>query len=194
MIVRACRAPGFTLIEVLVAIALLAILALMAWRGLDQVVAQRDRMEARTAESERVLRTLAQLERDLAMRVPDRLFAGRYGVGGALPLALELTGAGEGRDTLRVLRLQPDQEPRGVTYAVEEGRLVRTLGDVRGEAPASPVVMLEGVRRFDLRVLIGSGWVAPQEVPANLTAGIGAALQITIEQDGGLRYVQVVAL
>jgi general secretion pathway protein J len=194
MTMRAGRAAGFTLIEVLVAISLLAILAVMAWRGLDQVVAQRDRIEARTADSERVLRTLAQLERDLAMRVPDRLFAGRYGVGGTLPLAVELAGTGEGHDTLRVLRLQPEQEARGVTYAVEDGRLTRTLGDVRGQAPTPPVVMLEGVRRFDLRVLMGGAWVAPQELPARLADGVGTALQITIEQDAGLRYVQVVAL
>jgi hypothetical protein len=37
-------------------------------------------------------------------------------------------------------------------------------------------------------------WVAPQDLPAFMSAGEGKALQITIERDGGLRYIQVVAL
>jgi general secretion pathway protein J len=186
--------PGFTLIEVLVAITLLAVLAMMAWRGLDMVVSNRGRVEKGTADAERVLRTLAQVERDLAQRVPDRLFAGRYGVGGTLPLSLTVASIRDGRDTLSVIRRQDRQEPRAVTYALEDGHLMRLLGEAGGEQEADPNVMLEGVRRFDVRVLMGGNWVAPHELPAYMRAGAGRALQITIERDTGMRYVQVVAL
>lgn len=193
MTVRRRRAPGFTLIEVLVAISLLAILAVMAWRGLDQVMAQRARVDIGTEETERVLRTLGQVERDLAMRVPDPLFAGRYGVGGTLPLAVQIASHGEGRDTLSVLRLEAGRPARGITYAVEDGRLVRQPGQRPGEE-VEPVVMLENVRRFEVRVLMGGSWIAPKDLAANLAAGTGTALQIAIERDGGTRYEQVVAL
>jgi general secretion pathway protein J len=36
------RARGFTLIEMLVAIALLAVIALLSWRGLDSTIRGRD--------------------------------------------------------------------------------------------------------------------------------------------------------
>jgi len=185
---------GFTLVEILVAISLLALLALMTWRGLDQVVAQRERVDSETEQTERVLRTLAQVERDVARRVPDRLFAGRYGVGGTLPLAVQLASTADGRDTLSVLRMQDGSPARGVTYALEGGTLVRTLGEAAGQPEAEPVRLLDGVRRFDVRVLMGGQWIAPSQVPASLTLGAGSALQIGIERDGGARYVQVLAL
>jgi general secretion pathway protein J len=187
-------AAGFTLIEVLVAITLLAVLAVMAWRGLDMVISQRNRIETATSEAERVLRTLAQVERDLAQRVPDRLFAGRYREGGTLPLAMTVASAGDGLDILSVVRRQDRQNARGVTYALEDGRLMRRLGELTGQPDVDPIVMLEGVRRFDVRLLMGGDWVAPQEIPARAASGAGTALQITIERDTGMRYVQVVAL
>ena len=55
------RTAGFTLVEILVAISLLAVLGVMAWRGLDHVVAQRAHVDADTADTDRVLRTLAQI-------------------------------------------------------------------------------------------------------------------------------------
>jgi general secretion pathway protein J len=185
---------GFTLIEVLVAISLLALLAIMTWHGLGQVMAQRARIDDGTAETERVLRTLAQLERDLSQRVPDRLFAGRYGAAGVLPLALQLASTGEGADTLSVLRVQRGAPARGVTYAIEDKRLVRSLGEAPGQPTSVPVPMLDRVRRFEVRVLIGGEWVAPEQVQARLKAGTGNAVQISIEREDGVRYVQVVAL
>lgn len=181
---------GFTLVEVLVALTLLALLAVMTWRGLDQVMMQRARIDADTAEAQRVLRVLAQVERDLAKRVPDRLYAGRYGVGGTLPLALQLSSAGEGRDALEVLRLESGAIARGVRYAVEDGWLLRRL-DLPGSAP---VHLLPQVRRFDVRVLMGGQWTAPAQIRTRLDAGIASAIQIAIEREGGARYVQVLAL
>jgi len=43
----ACGAPGFTLVEVLVALALMAVLALLSWRGLDSMLRTRDITGAR---------------------------------------------------------------------------------------------------------------------------------------------------
>src|SRR5690606_41154958 len=48
-VMRACRrTAGFTLLELLVAVALMAILAVLSWRGLDSVLASREPIPAPT--------------------------------------------------------------------------------------------------------------------------------------------------
>lgn len=64
---------GFTLIEVMVAILLMAIVSLIAWRGLDSVTRADSHLQASTEQTEELLRTLHQLERDVALRVSTEL-------------------------------------------------------------------------------------------------------------------------
>lgn len=56
---------GFTLVEVLVAIALLAMLTGMAWRGIDGLLRAREAGEQSVARSSRLQTVVAQWERDL---------------------------------------------------------------------------------------------------------------------------------
>jgi len=187
------RSAGFTLVEILVAISLLAVLGVMAWRGLDHVVAQRAHVDADTADTDRVLRTLAQIERDLAQRVPDALFAGRYGVGASLPLALKLS-QDEGRDQIAVLRtLSGTQGARTVLYAVEDAQLVRHLSDETGKLDVDRVPMLDAVRSLEIRLLVGGQWATPEQMDA--APGVRAtAIRFTIERNDGARYVQVLQI
>ncbi len=59
------RAAGFTLIEVLVAMMIMAILAVMAWQGVDGIVRTRTASQARLEQLLRVNTVLAQFEQDL---------------------------------------------------------------------------------------------------------------------------------
>lgn len=56
---------GFTLIEVLVAMTIMAILAVMAWQGVDGIVRTRTASQARLEQLLRVNTVLAQFEQDL---------------------------------------------------------------------------------------------------------------------------------
>ena len=56
---------GFTLIELMVALAMLALLALMSWRGLDGMVRAREQTEARADEVLTLQMTLSQWAADL---------------------------------------------------------------------------------------------------------------------------------
>jgi general secretion pathway protein J len=56
---------GFTLVEVLVAIALLALMTGMAWRGIDGLLRAREAGEQSVARSSRLQTVVAQWERDL---------------------------------------------------------------------------------------------------------------------------------
>jgi len=59
---------GFTLIEVMVAIMLMAVVSLMAWRGLDSVTRADSHLQASTEQTETLLRALNQLQQDVSLR------------------------------------------------------------------------------------------------------------------------------
>lgn len=63
-------ARGFTLVEVLVALMVMALLAVMAWQGVDGIVRTRQRSQARLDEVLRMNTVLAQWEQDL-MQLQD---------------------------------------------------------------------------------------------------------------------------
>jgi general secretion pathway protein J len=57
---------GFTLVEVLVALGIMATLAVMSWQGIDSIVRTRDASQARLDQTLRLGTVLAQWEQDLA--------------------------------------------------------------------------------------------------------------------------------
>ena len=59
---------GFTLIEVMVAIMLMAVVSLIAWRGLDSVTRADQHLQASTEQTEVLLRALNQMQRDISLR------------------------------------------------------------------------------------------------------------------------------
>ena len=62
----ATRAAGFTLIEVLVAMVVMAIMSLMAWQGVDGIVRTRESNQVRLEQTLRLETVIAQWEQDLA--------------------------------------------------------------------------------------------------------------------------------
>ena len=64
---RAARQKGFTLIEVLVAIVVMAIMSLMAWQGVDGIVRARDANQSRLELTLRLETVISQWEQDLAL-------------------------------------------------------------------------------------------------------------------------------
>lgn len=76
-------ARGFTLVEVLVAMALMALMAAMAWRGIDGLLKSREVAQASVDRSTRLQTVMAQWEQDLAelqesQVVPALDFDGRH--------------------------------------------------------------------------------------------------------------------
>lgn len=60
------HAPGFTLVEVLVAMMVMAIMAVMAWQGVDGIVRTRDATQVRLEQTLRLNTVVAQWDQDLA--------------------------------------------------------------------------------------------------------------------------------
>jgi general secretion pathway protein J len=60
------RSRGFTLVEVLVALMIMAVLSTMAWQGIDGIVRARDISQAQLDRSLRLNTVIAQWDQDLA--------------------------------------------------------------------------------------------------------------------------------
>lgn len=102
------RSAGFTLVEVMIALFVLALMAAMAWQGVDIVVRSREASHTRTDALLRLQSTLQQWEADLRAAVDTQVVPG-----------LACDGA-----TLRLTRRQP-QGAQVVAWSVRAGALHR---------------------------------------------------------------------
>jgi prepilin-type N-terminal cleavage/methylation domain-containing protein len=120
------RARGFTLIELLIAAALLAVLAVLSWRGLDAVLSSRKQIVAASDELRALMVAFAQLDEDLRRSWPVRLLKLQqpsigFSVSGEQAVAtMELLRESTGS-------LEPTQLQR-VAWRLRDGRLERGFG------------------------------------------------------------------
>lgn len=140
---------GFTLIELLVAIAILAVIAVLSWRGLDSITRSREAI-SRAMEDERVLAQLFDQMRADARQAATDDQAGTAAVA---------MGNGE----LRIVRIlfAQDAAPRlqVVRYRLDDGRIIRL---------ASPPIATQGQLRSALQGRL-EGWSEVQ-----LISGVGS--------------------
>ena len=198
---RGAPLRGFTLLELLVAIAILAMISVIAWRGLDSLVATRERLAPEAADIRAVLVTFGQFERDLAQIPNPTLFALR-----TLPVKVRSTA--EQGQYVEVLRLSPDAGSAAttlqfVTWRVQDNTLIRaispTLTRVRevGTDEMSNTPLLGAVKAMRVRVWRGTEWQVPSPLEAEIPLSPGAAvplatgLEIEIERNDGRRLRRV---
>ena len=75
------RASGFTLLELLIAVTLMSVLALMSWRALDSLIDARERITRSSDDLRELVVAFAQIEEDLRRAWPIRLIdTGRQSV------------------------------------------------------------------------------------------------------------------
>ncbi|MCC7150908.1 MAG: prepilin-type N-terminal cleavage/methylation domain-containing protein [Rubrivivax sp.] len=154
---RSCRRRGFTLVEVLVALFVLALMAALAWRGIDAVLSSRDAGRASIDRSMRLATILAQWETDLQALhgdagVPALTFDGR---------------------SLRLVR-RTDEGLQVVAWTVDGGRWLRWTARAATQAgelqqawlrsqqlqaeEAGQLPLLEGVSGWQLYFFRGNAW------------------------------------
>ena len=185
------KGGGFTLIEMLVAITLVALMGVVCFRGLSFVASQRASIEQETSELAQLVRAFAQMETDLAERLPDIASPARATTP-ELPLSVSIGSDASGSAMLEVLRTVAtgamQSRPVHVLYRIDARGLVRSTG-------TDEVLVLPGVSRMQVRVNAGGFWlesgVASTAVRPFTRAG---ALEIVVNDREGARYTKVIAL
>jgi general secretion pathway protein J len=132
---------GFTLIEVLVALALMALVSLMAWRGLDSVSSARDWIARQADDTDAVVRTLGQMGRDVEMAYNGPSFAAPGVDAQVFTSGVRLLRGAAGAQTLEILRPAPDDDGRWqrVQWSVRKDGLWRASGLPAEQGPLPPV-------------------------------------------------------
>lgn len=159
------KSRGFTLLELLVAISVLSVVSVIAWRGLDSLVVTRERLEPEVDETRAMLVAFGQLERDLS-QVANPDFLGL----GSPPLNVRPADGAMMIEVARVAPAVPDRatEVQTVYYRIVDGTLVRQATPPLPYFQASSAEALESarllgnLRSMEVRVWrTGTGWVPP---------------------------------
>lgn len=189
---------AFTLVELLVALAIFALLSAFAYRGLAVLLESRDALERDSRRWRDLALFVGRFERDV-QAVLDRPAVGPSGttlspvsslldLGGTTATGLVLTRAGA---TLYANELAA---PQRVGYRLAGGRVDRLAwpgvdSGPRAEVAATPV--LDEVRALEFRFLDRTlDWKRDWAPPG--TQAIPLAVEMTLELAGGQRIVRIV--
>ena len=169
-------APGFTLVEVLVALFVMSLLAVLSWQGVDAMVRTRDASQRRLEATLRLGTVLSQWQQDLASLQETA----------AVP-ALRCDGA-----SLQLTRRTPDGMQL-VVWSLRSGRWLRWAAppvatrrelqehwlrsqQLLGNEP-SQLRLLDGVESWQLYFFQGNAWSNCQST-GNFSAAVPAALPV----------------
>lgn len=175
MSTRTTHAAGFTLLELMLALAATAALLVVAAGAVRDATAARDRTALRTAALAQTEDALQALRDDLAAADADTV-----ATAGTAPAV-----------TLRLAHREP--APALVTWGLEDGRLVRrervALGDAASAGPERRDVHLDHVDGMTVRCAGTDGWAAEctspvQAVVVELQPASGAPLLVHVRLAG----------
>ena len=215
--------PGFTLIEVMIAIVILAVLSLIAWRGLDSMGRANTQLQLRTEEAERLMHALQQIERDLAWRTTIELPSAVADAASQekepavpepqrvpgvadpvflLPTGMEVRRLNQTPFLIEFVRAAPPGRWQRVQWWLQSGTLYRAAGSAVAAYPipapqaADRVAVLEGIASFEVRAWEPEqGW---RRLPATVQArraASGLELILGVRRSAGpaMQYRRVLA-
>lgn len=193
------RQAAFTLVELLVALAIFALLAAFAYRGLDAMLQSREALQQESRKWRDLSLFVARLERDLAA-VLDRQATGASGTALApVSSSLETPVSREGLALTR--SGSPLQEnalaaPQRIAYRLREGRVERLAWASVDAAPRdepAAVPVLADVSQLAFRFLAPRGeWRTQWGLPGNAAERPPAAIEVTLQLASGERIVRLV--
>ena len=194
------RAAGFTLVELLVALAIFAVITALSYRSLAALLDSREALEKDSRKWRDVALFVGRFERDVNAVVP-RLATGPSGtalspvsslldLGGATSKGLAITRSGA------LLNQNALAAPQRVAYRFLEGKVERLAWSAADAAPrldptATPV--LEAVRSLEFRFLVANDWRPDFGLPGSGIT-LPAAVEVAVTLESGERITRLVAL
>jgi general secretion pathway protein J len=185
------RRGGFTLLELLVAITVLSIVSLIAWRGIESLVHTQERLAPESEQVRALLVAFGQMERDLA-QVVNTDFVPLRGA----PVNVHAAGF----ELVRFAPVAPGAYTavQTVVYQLRDGQLIREATppmDTVGGAPGPrlpDVILLADVRALRVRLWqAGRGWVPADSVSAADPRAAPPGLEIVLELADGQQFRRV---
>jgi general secretion pathway protein J len=193
------RSKAFTLVELLVALAIFALLAGFAYRGLNSMLASREALQKETRKWRDVALFVGRIERDLAAVLPTQPQANAI-VRRPAPITsvVETVTATDGLALTRSGNLLQENAlaaPQRIAYRLRDGAIERLMWTSVDPAPREDpavVTVLGSVSSLGFRFLLDNGewrtsWgVADQTLPA--------AVEVTLKLASGETIVRLVDL
>jgi general secretion pathway protein J len=189
------------LIELLVALTILAFISVAGYRGLNVVLETREHVATETRKWQHLAFFFSRLESDIAQAVhrPIRLSTGNISpewVGhkvlvGDNDAELTFTRAGMNDQGIEML------PPQRIAYRFENSEIIMLRWPALDQAPSvSPTrnTLLEGVSEFKLRYLDASNNWQELWPPAGMLAGTPSAVEIKLTLASGEQISRVFAL
>lgn len=190
---------GFTLLEVLIALALMALLSIISWQALDMVQRSSERLNASADDTLALVRVLGQIESDISRHANNDILPSRQADPSTAMGAMLPAGIHWAAPVLTVVRSAYDGAWQQVAWGKEGNTLRRAVGPAVQTLPLPQAgagdIVLDQVKSFTVRAWIpGQGWSAPNSTGVQPAA---TGLEIVIErQHNGVNeaYRKVVLL
>lgn len=185
------RHNGFTLIEVLVALVIFAIVSLLGFRGLSAMIGAEAHLSSEAKRWQQIDRFLVEFDNDFRYAAPR----GGRDAGGLLHKAFEAVPAPRGQDegNLLLTRFAPADDLAGsgmqrVAYRFEPSRVVLLVWPALDAAPRTRpqrLPLLEGVRTASARYLDASGrWIDTWPAANRIDEAQPRAVELTLDLEG----------
>jgi len=175
---------GFTLIEMLVTLTLMALLSVLSWRALDVMDRSYWQVRASAQDTTAMSRVLDQLQTDISgyalLETPFPSASGQLLEldAAALPAAIQWNGT-----TLSIIQPRGNGDFANIVWHRDGNQLQRFVSAASGHftmPPRDPSrTILHRIETFNVLAWIpGRGWFEPRSVPAGLRAtGLNIEIQ-----------------
>jgi general secretion pathway protein J len=144
-------ATGFTLVELLVALTILALMSMMAWRGLDAVLRSRDAAILARDKVSRLSAALEQMSADIRSAT-----SGRSTIS---PITIGATGFAVERE---LAQANGPARRAVVQWQLSQGTLIRTV-QADTVTQAAVLQVLPGVLGWNVAVFVNGNWIPAEE-------------------------------
>jgi general secretion pathway protein J len=199
---QSSQSAGFTLLELLIAVAIFAIVGVLAMSGFNELLQQREHASASMARARTIQRAMTRLTQDFAQLEPRPI---RDATATVVNPALMFSAGATGVELTRAGWTNPAGVSRStlqrVSYRFSDGKLYRiywTVLDRTLNSAEVKVELIDKVTTFNLRFMDRNHqWQTSW--PASSTGGAGAALAralplaveitLTLEDWGELKRV-----